>query len=93
MYTQCPILRIIAHAVMFVMCVAHAQGGMEDKQLQPPAEFPFPFQPYGIQEQFMRALYSALEGGCIGIFESPTGTVRTHCAWGLLTPTRTNPPM
>ena len=44
-------------------------------ELQPPEEFPFPFQPYGIQKDFMRALYSALEKGCIGIFESPTGTV------------------
>ena len=46
-------------------------------ELQPPEEFPFPFQPYDIQKQFMRGLYSALERGYIGIFESPTGTVRT----------------
>ena len=38
--------------------------------------FPFPFQPYPIQEDFMKNLYEALEGGKIGIFESPTGTVR-----------------
>ncbi|KAJ3596943.1 hypothetical protein NHX12_003343 [Muraenolepis orangiensis] len=37
-------------------------------------EFPFPYQPYPIQEQFMRALYGALEDGKVGIFESPTGT-------------------
>ncbi|XP_038124814.1 ATP-dependent DNA helicase DDX11 [Cyprinodon tularosa] len=36
--------------------------------------FPFPYKPYGIQEQFMRALYSALDEGKVGIFESPTGT-------------------
>ncbi|NXX38798.1 DDX11 helicase, partial [Tricholaema leucomelas] len=36
--------------------------------------FPFPYAPYLIQEQFMAALYSALEAGCVGIFESPTGT-------------------
>ncbi|NXS06886.1 DDX11 helicase, partial [Neodrepanis coruscans] len=36
--------------------------------------FPFPYTPYGIQEQFMEALYGALEGGRVGIFESPTGT-------------------
>ena len=46
-----------------------------EKELKPPDEFPFPFQPYSIQQDFMRALYSALERGCIGIFESPTGTV------------------
>ncbi|XP_030587126.1 ATP-dependent DNA helicase DDX11 isoform X3 [Archocentrus centrarchus] len=38
------------------------------------AQFPFPFQPYNIQEQFMQALYSALDQGKVGVFESPTGT-------------------
>lgn len=38
-------------------------------------QFPFPYQPYDIQEQFMQALYSALDQGRVGIFESPTGTV------------------
>lgn len=38
-------------------------------------EFPFPYQPYDIQQQFMQALYSALDQGKVGIFESPTGTV------------------
>lgn len=37
--------------------------------------FPFPFQPYPIQEQFMKALYATLDEGKVGIFESPTGTV------------------
>lgn len=37
--------------------------------------FPFPFQPYPIQEQFMEALYATLDQGKVGIFESPTGTV------------------
>lgn len=37
--------------------------------------FPFPYEPYDIQEQFMRALYRALDQGKVGIFESPTGTV------------------
>ncbi|XP_059421302.1 ATP-dependent DNA helicase DDX11 isoform X1 [Carassius carassius] len=38
------------------------------------SRFPFPFQPYPIQESFMEALYTALDQGKIGIFESPTGT-------------------
>uniref|UniRef100_A0A3Q4I4Q9 DEAD/H (Asp-Glu-Ala-Asp/His) box helicase 11 n=1 Tax=Neolamprologus brichardi TaxID=32507 RepID=A0A3Q4I4Q9_NEOBR len=38
------------------------------------AQFPFPYQPYNIQEEFMQALYSALDKGKVGIFESPTGT-------------------
>lgn len=40
-------------------------------------KFPFPYEPYDIQEMFMRTLYQALEQGKVGIFESPTGTVRT----------------
>ncbi len=39
------------------------------------SRFPFPFQPYPIQESFMEALYTALDQGKVGIFESPTGTV------------------
>ncbi|XP_061630214.1 ATP-dependent DNA helicase DDX11 [Phyllopteryx taeniolatus] len=38
------------------------------------SQFPFPYQPYTIQEEFMRSLYSALDQGKVGIFESPTGT-------------------
>uniref|UniRef100_A0A671KKH8 ATP-dependent DNA helicase DDX11 n=1 Tax=Sinocyclocheilus anshuiensis TaxID=1608454 RepID=A0A671KKH8_9TELE len=38
------------------------------------SRFPFPFQPYPIQESFMEALYTALDQGKVGIFESPTGT-------------------
>ena len=44
-------------------------------ELGPPAEFPFPFEPYEIQKDFMYHLYQTLEKGKIGIFESPTGTV------------------
>ncbi|NXP44839.1 DDX11 helicase, partial [Heliornis fulica] len=40
--------------------------------------FPFTYTPYPIQEQFMTALYSALEGGRVGIFESPTGTGKSQ---------------
>ncbi|XP_069084247.1 ATP-dependent DNA helicase DDX11 [Pleurodeles waltl] len=36
--------------------------------------FPFPFEPYSIQKDFMAALYRVLDTGKIGIFESPTGT-------------------
>lgn len=42
-----------------------------------PDSFPFPFQPYSIQDQFMRALYSVIEKRKIGVFESPTGTGKT----------------
>lgn len=43
------------------------------EKLTIPAEFPFPFQPYQIQDEFMRAIYAVIENGRIGIFESPTG--------------------
>uniref|UniRef100_K7GI76 ATP-dependent DNA helicase DDX11 n=1 Tax=Pelodiscus sinensis TaxID=13735 RepID=K7GI76_PELSI len=36
--------------------------------------FPFPYTPYSIQEDFMATLYDVLEAGKVGIFESPTGT-------------------
>ncbi|XP_061677996.1 ATP-dependent DNA helicase DDX11 isoform X2 [Syngnathoides biaculeatus] len=38
------------------------------------SQFPFPYQAYTIQEDFMRSLYTALDQGKVGIFESPTGT-------------------
>ena len=38
----------------------------------------FPFPPYDIQLQLMRAVYGALENGGVGIVESPTGTVRSQ---------------
>lgn len=37
--------------------------------------FPFPFNPYPIQTQFMQELYGGLGDSKICIFESPTGTV------------------
>jgi chromosome transmission fidelity protein 1 len=41
-------------------------------------EFPaFPFKPYGIQKDFMAAIYETLDLRRIGIFESPTGTGKT----------------
>lgn len=43
--------------------------------LNPPEEFPFPFEPYSIQKEFMKQLYTAIENRKLGIFESPTGTV------------------
>lgn len=46
-----------------------------NEKLFPPEEFPFPFKAYNIQQEFMRELYTTLEEGKIGLFESPTGTV------------------
>lgn len=43
------------------------------KKLNPPETFVFPFTPYTIQDELMRALYNVLENREIGIFESPTG--------------------
>ncbi|KAG6459790.1 hypothetical protein O3G_MSEX011615 [Manduca sexta] len=36
--------------------------------------FSFPFQPYAIQEKFMKELYITIDKQRLGIFESPTGT-------------------
>jgi chromosome transmission fidelity protein 1 len=36
-------------------------------------DFHHPYIPYPIQVDFMNALYDAIEDGCVGIFESPTG--------------------
>ena len=47
------------------------------KAVNVPEEFAFPFEPYAIQVDFMKSLYEALERSKIGIFESPTGTVRS----------------
>lgn len=41
--------------------------------LKVPDSFDFPFQPYEIQQNFMKSLYQVLDKGKIGIFESPTG--------------------
>jgi len=43
-------------------------------------EFGFPFAPYAIQGELMRALYAAIDERRIAIFESPTGTVRLALA-------------
>jgi chromosome transmission fidelity protein 1 len=48
--------------------------------LLPPTDitaYKFPFQPYDIQYEFMKSLYQVIEEGKVGIFESPTGTVRS----------------
>uniref|UniRef100_A0A8D0H1M4 Helicase ATP-binding domain-containing protein n=1 Tax=Sphenodon punctatus TaxID=8508 RepID=A0A8D0H1M4_SPHPU len=45
-----------------------------ETQEQGRINFPFPYTPYPIQEEFMTELYRVLENRKIGIFESPTGT-------------------
>ncbi len=40
------------------------------------ARFQFPFPPYDIQVEFMTQLYDVLQRRKVGVFESPTGTVR-----------------
>lgn len=42
----------------------------------PAEDFHHPYSPYGIQLQFMRALYTCLEEGKVAIFESPTGKLK-----------------
>jgi Rad3-related DNA helicase len=40
--------------------------------------FSFPYEPYDIQLDLMRQLYQTIDARHIGIFESPTGTVRSR---------------
>ncbi|RZF35683.1 hypothetical protein LSTR_LSTR010004 [Laodelphax striatellus] len=51
---------------------------LENEELVPPDEFPFPFEPYSIQKDFMKNLFRSLEEGKLGIFESPTGTGKSQ---------------
>lgn len=39
--------------------------------------FGHPYEPYEVQQRFMRDLYAALEAGGVLLFESPTGTGKT----------------
>ncbi|KAL5756122.1 hypothetical protein ACOSQ2_020868 [Xanthoceras sorbifolium] len=49
---------------------------MEEKENQ--REFPaFPYKPYSIQLDFMKALYRSLDKGGVSMLESPTGTGKT----------------
>lgn len=49
---------------------------MNESKFKEKGYFEFPFKPYDIQENFMKHLYYTIENEKIGIFESPTGTVR-----------------
>ncbi len=40
-------------------------------------DYGFPFPPYDIQRQFMRAVHQSLDAGGIALLESPTGTGKT----------------
>ena len=51
---------------------------VEESRIEPPTDFSFPFTPYNIQKDFMKALFNALQEKKFGIFESPTGTVSTN---------------
>ncbi|KAI9791475.1 MAG: ATP-dependent DNA helicase chl1 [Peltula sp. TS41687] len=46
---------------------------MAEARATPPRDFHHPYTPYDIQIRFMNAVYDCIEGGNIGIFESPTG--------------------
>ena len=55
-------------------------------------DFPaFPYQPYGIQQDFMQALYKTLNSGGVGLFESPTGQPLSTCLGHPAQPSLLNP--
>lgn len=55
---------------------AEAANGDLDQVTSHRIDFHHPYTPYDIQETFMNTVYQVLEGGKVGILESPTGTVR-----------------
>jgi hypothetical protein len=36
----------------------------DDEPLVPPAEFAFPYEPYGVQRDFMKSLFNTIEVSC-----------------------------
>lgn len=59
---------------------AAASAAADSAELQDKAFFSFPYDPYEIQLQLMQQLYKTIDSSHIGIFESPTGTVRAASA-------------
>lgn len=54
-------------------------GEMEDDEPKFPA---FPYEPYSIQVDFMKALYRFLNKGGVSMLESPTGEAYSHFLFG-----------
>lgn len=83
---------ILSHATQQVACAIRkpptSMSGTPTENNSPshddadeplPTNFHHPFTPYGVQLEFMRAVYDVLQkgNGQVGILESPTGTVST----------------
>ena len=56
--------------------MASSSSGPQAAVLTAPPEFPFPFEAYSVQKELMHKLWSAIETGAVGVFESPTGSRR-----------------
>jgi hypothetical protein len=68
------IWRQISDAVICVMMESSAGPAVESEPtadvLAPPDDFPFPFEPYGVQKDFMRQLWQTLDAGHLGQSQS-----------------------
>ena len=70
--TQCAI-REASHRSLSL--TAHSAATRPSPPLAGTSFPAFPYPPYDIQQQFMRALYAALDKGGVALFESPTGVI------------------
>lgn len=64
--------------MLFIVLLSHLSSSVCDFGIiTMEVNFQFPFKPYAIQEKFMKELYTSIENKRLGIFESPTGTVKS----------------
>jgi hypothetical protein len=61
--------------ITFIPLLSFSEIRLMMEHVGTPETFSFPFPPYPIQLEFMKAVYEVIGHGKVGILESPTGTV------------------